>query len=157
MRHGRHRSLCTLTLTSGLETNRSRSRDIDAATMDRRSLCVDVEARGERAPDTPQINARRPAAARKPLHDVGICELLDHGAKHRSHTSQPEAKNTRRSKLPVTGHDLEVTGHDPRRARWLEAHKVRNPWPRHDKGVPAAHRHAVDIAQMIGFNRSARV
>ena len=107
--------------------------------------------------DKPHIDAARPAAVRRPLHDVGICELLGHGAKHRSHTSQPEAKNTRRSKLPVTGHDLEVTGHDPRRARWLEAHKVRHPWPRHDKGVPAAHRHAVDIAQMIGFNRSARV
>ena len=48
----------------------------------------------------------RPAAAHRPLHEHGICELLGHGADQHSHTSRPEAKNTHRSKLPVAGHDL---------------------------------------------------
>ena len=155
MRYARHRSLCTLTLTHGLETNRSRSRDIDAAAMDRRSPCVDVEARGERAPDTPQINARRPAAARKPLHDVGICELLGHGADHRTHSSQPKAKNTSRSSLPVAGHDLCPARSLRGRARWLEARGMRKPRPRHAKALPTARTHVWDITLVVGFDRGA--
>ena len=123
--------------------------------MSRRSSCIDVEARVERAPDELQIDAERPAVARKPLHDVETSELLGHGADHWSHTSQPEAKNTHRSKLPVAGHDLWPHERPRGGARWLEAHGMRKAQPRHGRALPAARTHVWDITLMIGFNGRA--
>ena len=155
MRHGWHRSPCTRTAMHGLETNRTRSRDIDAAALGRRSPRVDVEARVERAPDKPQTGPERPAPARRPLRDFGIFELLGHGADQRTHTSQPKAKNTRRSNLPVAGHDLCPARSLRGRARWLEARGMRKPRPRHAKALPTARTHVWDITLVVGFDRGA--
>ena len=83
-----------LTLTNQLETKGPYSRHIDAAPMSRISSCIDVEARVERAPDKPQIDAERPAAVRKPFHELAICKPFGHGAHQRTQTSHPEAKST---------------------------------------------------------------
>ena len=116
---------------------------------------MDVEARVERAPDKPQIDAERPAAARKPLHEHGIFELRGHGAHYRSHTSQHKANNTHRSKLPVTGHDIWPHERPRGGARCLEAHGMRKARPRHGLALPTARTHVWDIILVHGFDRHA--
>ena len=157
MRYGRHRSPCARTATNQLGTNWACSRDIDAAAIGQRGTCVDVEARVEHAPDKPKIDAERPTAARRPLHDIGIFELLGHGAHQRTQTSRPEAKNTAGSKLRSAGHDLWPARCLLGRARWLEAHRVRKPRQRHGRALSAARTHVCDITLMLGFNRRARI
>ena len=155
MRHGRHRSLCTRTLTNQLGTNRACTQGIDAAAIGRTSPRVDVEARVERAPDKPQTGPERPAAARRPLHDVGIFELLGHGACQRTQTSQPKPKNKLRSKLRAAGHDLWPQRSLRGRARRQQARGMRKAWPKHDKVLPAARTYVWDITVMVGFDRCA--
>ena len=155
MRYGRHRSPCKRTLTNHLETKWACSRHIDAAAMSRRSSCINVEALFVRAPDKPQINAERPAAACRPLHHLGICELLGHGANRPSHSSHPEARNTHRSKLPVTGHDLWPHERPRGGVRWVEAHRLTKPLPWQGKAVPAARTHVWDITLVVGFKERA--
>ena len=157
MRYGRHRSPCALRLTNQLKTNRACSRHPNTAPMGRTGLCLDVELRVQRPPDKRQINAERPAAAHRPLHEHGICELLGHGADQRSHTSRPEAKNTHRSKLPVAGHDLWPHERPRGGAWWLEAHRVRKARPRHGLALLSARTYVWDITLMIGFNECARI
>ena len=152
---GRHRSPCVLTLTNQLETKGPYSRHIDAAPMSRISSCIDVEARVERAPDMSQTGPERPAAARRPLHDVEIFELLGHGAQQRSHTRQPKAKNTCRSKLRAAGHDLWPQRSLRGRTRRQQARGMSKAWPRHDKARPAARTYVWDINVMVGFDRGA--
>ena len=155
MRYGRHRSPCALRLTIELETNRACSRHTDTAPMGRTGPCIDVELRVQRPPDKLQINAEMPAAAHRSLHNFEILELAGHVASQRSHTSQPEAKNTHRSKLPVAGHD--IWPHERARggARWLEAHRVRKARPRHGLALPTARTYVWDIILMVGCNRRA--
>ena len=155
MRYGRHRSPCTLTLTIQLETNGVCSQHTDAAALGRRSLRVDVEARVERAPDMSQTGPERPAAARRPLHDVEIFELLGHGAHQRNQTRQPKAKNTCRSDLRAAGHDLWPQRSLRGRARRQQARGMRKAWPKHDKALPAARTHVWDITVMVGFDGRA--
>ena len=156
-RYGRRRSPCERTVTNQLETNGACSRHIEAATMGRRSPCNDVEARVERAPDKPQIDAERPAAARRQLHELGIFELLGHGAHQQTQTSQSEAKNTARSKLPVARHDLKSHQRSRGGARWLDAHGMRKPRQRHGKAHPTAPTHVWDVTLMVGIDRRARI
>ena len=98
-----------------------------------------------------------PYARARRVHDVETSELLGHGADHWSHTSQPEAKNTHRSKLPVAGHDLWPHERPRGGARWLEAHGMRKARPRYGRALPAARTHVWDITLMIGFNSRARI
>ena len=67
---------------------------------------LDVEIHVERPPETQQTHAERPAAAREPLHSVGIFELLGHITHQRSHTSHSKAENMCASKLLITGNDI---------------------------------------------------
>ena len=63
--------------------------------------------------------AERLAAARKPLNDLGIYELLGHGAGQRAHTSEPKAKNTVgrtcRSRDTISSH---VSDHEEAYGGW---------------------------------------
>ena len=104
-----------------------------------------------------KINAHRPAAARKPLHHFGIFELLGHGGHQWTQTSQHKAKNTCRTKLPVTGHDIRPHEWPRGHARWLEAHRVRTPRPRHAMSLPAAHRHVWEVSPRRLASIGARV
>ena len=52
------------------ETNRPCSRPIEAAHMSREAQDLDVVLQVERRPDEPQIDSERPAAARRPLHEL---------------------------------------------------------------------------------------
>ena len=155
--YGRHRSPHAHTVTNQSETNRPCTRHIDAAPIGREAPYLDVEARVEHALDNPKIDAERPAAARRPLHVLGISDLLGHRAHQCTQTSRPEAKNTAGSKLRSAGHDLWPAWCLPGRARWLEAHRVRKPRPRHGRALSAARTHVCDITLMLGFNRSARI
>ena len=153
MRYGRHRSLCTLTLTNQLETNGSCSGHIGAAAVGRRSSRVDVQSRVERPPVKLQNSASRPAAARRPLHEVGFCELLGLGAHQRSHTSHPKAQNTCGSKLPVMGHDLRTREQSRGCAWWLTVHRVRKPRQRHVMALPATAIHVWDLTWVAAGSR----
>ena len=155
--YGRHRSACARAAAAGLETNGTCSRHTDAAPIGQRSPCLDVERRVERPPDKLQIAADSLAAARRPLHDVGTCELLDHGADQRNHTSKPEVKNTHQSRLPVAGHDIRPHEQPRVGAWWLEAHRVRKVRPRHGLALLSARTYVWDITLMIGFNGRARI
>ena len=155
MRYGRHRSACARAAAIGLETNGTCSRHTDAAPTGESSPCLDVERRVERPPDKLPIVAERPAAAYRPLHNLGIFEPLGHGADQRSHTSQPEAKSTHRSKLPVAGHDIWPHKHLRGGVRWVEARGMRKPRPRHAKALPTARTHMWDITLVVGFDRGA--
>ena len=116
-------------------------------------MCQLAEARVERAPDKLQIDAERPTAARRPLrplHHEGIFDLLGHGARRRSQTSQPEAKDTCRSKLPVAGHDIWPSERSPGGAPWLKARRMGKPPMRHGKRFWAAPAHVWEVSEMVG-------
>ena len=93
MRCGRHCSPCPLTLAIQLETNGPCSRHIGVAPIGRGNPCINVERRTERPPEArgeQQINAERPEAAHRPIHQHEIYELLGHGTTQRSHSSREE-------------------------------------------------------------------
>ena len=104
--YGRHRSPYVFTATIQLETNRPCSRRVDPAPIGRAWPYLYVEPQVERPPDTLQLNVERPTGARRALSEIGILELLVHGASQLAQTSHADAKNTSRSKLSVTGDDL---------------------------------------------------
>ena len=139
--YGLHRLPYALTVTIQLETNGASSRHINTAPIGRERSRVDVGPNLERPPDKPRIDAEGPAAARRPLNGFGIFELLDHGAHQRTQTSQPEAKNSVPSKLPVARHDLWPHQRSRGGTRWLEAHSVTKPRPRHGKALQTARTH----------------
>jgi hypothetical protein len=99
MRHARHRLPCACTATNQLETNLPCSHDNDAAAIGRRSHGLDVQARLERSPDTPQIAIDGPVDARKPLNDRRVSMLHHHEANQPSQTGRADAENSCRSKL----------------------------------------------------------
>ena len=102
-----------------------------------------------------KINAERPVAARKPLHHIGIFLLLGHAAHQRTKTSQPDAKNTLRSILPVVEYNICPGERARGGARWLEAHKERTLRQRHGLALPAASKYVWHIILMVGNNRRA--
>ena len=153
--YGRHRLPYALTVTIQLETNGASRRHIDAAPIGRKRPCVDVGPHLDRPPDKPRIDAERPAAARRPLHGFGIFELLGHGAHQRTQTSQPGAKNSVPSKLPVARHDLWPHQRSRGGTRWLEAHMMRNPRTRHGKALQTARTHVWDVTEMDACSRRA--
>ena len=140
-RHGRHRSPQARTTTNGLEPIRPCSMGIDAATVGRIRPWLDVEARVERRQDKLQIDVERPVDASKPHHQCRIFELLRHGASQLTRASHPDAKNTARSKLPGSGHDLGPHACPRGGTRRLEAHRLRKLRPWHARALLAVSRH----------------
>ena len=153
--YARHRSPYALTVPNQLETNRAFSKHIDTALIGRERSRVDVGPHLDRPPDKPRIDAERPAAARRPLHGFGIFELLGLGAHEWTQTSQPEAKNSVPSKLPVARHDLWPHQGSRGGAWWLEAHMMRNPRPRHGKALQTARIYVWDVSKLAACCRRA--
>ena len=104
--YARHRSRCAHMLTAQLEAIRPSSTRTDAAAMGRSRPCGDVEPCNTRAPDTLQIGAVEPTAARKVHRHVEISKLLRHRSDQPTQGNCPDAKETSRSKLPGSGHDI---------------------------------------------------
>ena len=104
--YARHRSPCARTLTAQLEAIRPSSTRTDAAAMGRSRPYGDDEPCNARAPDTLQIGAVEPTAARKPHRQLGISKLVRHRAAQPAQCSRPDAQETGRSKLPGSGHDI---------------------------------------------------
>ena len=100
--YGWHRSPYTCVATNQLETNRACNMHPDSAPIGRVWPYLDVEAHGARPPDTLQIHVKRPTDARRALHEIGVLELLGHGASQPAQSSHTDAKNTSGSKLPIT-------------------------------------------------------
>ena len=73
--------------TIQLETNRPCSGHVDPAPIGRAWPYLDVEPHVERPPDTLQLNVERPTGARRALSEIGILELLVHGASQLAQTS----------------------------------------------------------------------
>ena len=153
--YARRRSPSELTVTNQLEISWASSRRTYAAPIGRARSHVDVELHLDRPPDKPRIDAEGPAAARRPLNGFGIFELLDHGAHQRTQTSQPGAKNSVPSKLPVARHDLWPHQRSRGGTRWLEAHMMRNPRTRHGKALQTARTHVWDVTEMDACSRRA--
>ena len=128
---------------------------MDPAPIGRAWPYLDVEPHVERPPDTLQLNVERPTGARRALSEIGILELLVHGASQPAQTSHADAKNASRSKLLVTGDDICHCEHLRGGVRWLEAYRVRKPRPRHGKALPPALTHVWDITLVVGFDRGA--
>ena len=105
-RCARHRSPCMHTAKARLDTYRTWTPHANLTPIGRAWPYLDAGPHIERSRDMHKIDAVSPDDTRRPLNEYGICELLGHGANQRHHTSQPEAKNTHRSNLPVAGHDL---------------------------------------------------
>ena len=122
--YARRRSLCARTLTAQREAIRPSSTRTDAAGMGRSRPWGDVERCHARAPDTPQIVATGSTAAREPHRQLGISKLLGHRAAQPTQGSRPDAKETSRSMLPGSGHDI-CPGERPRGGtRWPTAHRM---------------------------------
>ena len=155
MRYARHHSACMHTDRARPETNRTHSSYPNPAPISQEWPYLDVEPYTERPLATLQIDAERAVAARRPVHDFAIFDLLGDGAHQRTHASHSEARNTIGSKLPVTGHDIRPREHSQGCAWWLTAHGVRKSWQRHDMTLPAAPTHVWDLTRMDTCDRCA--
>ena len=98
--------MCSRPLFNLRPTDRPCSRRVDPAPIGRAWPYLDAGPHVERPTDTLQLNVEWPTGARRALSEIGILELLVHGASHPAQTSHADAKNTSRSKLLVTGDDL---------------------------------------------------
>ena len=87
-------------LTAQLEAIRPSSTRTDAAAMGRSRPCGDVELCNARAPDTLQIGAVEPNAARKLHRQLQISKLLRHRAAQPAQLSRPDAQNVSSLALP---------------------------------------------------------
>ena len=154
-RYGRHRSLYACRVTNPLETKRSCSMRPVPAFIGRVWPYLDVEAHVSRPPDTLQIDVEQPTDARRALSEIGILELLGHGASQPDQTNHADAKNTCGSELRVTGDDIRLCEHLRGGVRWMEAHRMRRPRQRHGKALLAAHTHVCDITWVFGIHGRA--
>ena len=122
-------------LTAQLEAIRPSSTHTDAAAMGRSRPCGDVELCNARAPDTLQIGAAEPTAARKVHRHLQISVLLRHRSDHPTQGSRPDAKETGRSKLTGSGHDIRPGERTRGGTRWLTAHRLGGCRPTHARAL----------------------
>ena len=118
-------------LTAQLEAIRPSSTRTDAAAMGRSRPRGDVELCNARAPDTLQIGAVEPTAARKLHRQLQISKLLRHRAAQPAQLSRPDTKETGRSKLPGSGHDIRPGERTRRGTRWPTARRMSEHRPAH--------------------------
>ena len=92
--------------------------------MGRSWPCGGVERCHAHTPDRRQIGAMEPTAAREPHRHLRISKLLGHRAAQPTQGSRPDAKETVRSKLLGSGHDIPPGEHSRGATRRLSAQRM---------------------------------
>ena len=131
--YARHRSPCARTVTAPHKTDWAYSSCTDAAMAGARGggRASTVGVHVERSPGMHRIDAVAPTAARKVHRQLEIPLLLRHRANHLTQVSRPDAKNTGRSKLRGSGHDIRPGERARGATQWLATRRMVGRRPTH--------------------------